>query len=393
MASTSVGYSPKIAESYRSEAKVAVPWYVWCSALAVTSDVVGAHWDISWHRSIGRDAFWTPAHIAIYMCGVLAAISCGYSILTSTFNRNGDAAENTVRIWGFRGPLGAFIAAWGGITMLTSAPFDNWWHAAYGLDVKIVSPPHSVLFLGATAVVIGSLILTLGQMNTASGKTRRWLEYLFLYLGAQTVLMLMTLLSEFTGCVHLHSSLPYRLMAIFIPFVLAAVGSASGHRFSATLISAYYMCFVIAEILFLPLFPAEPKLGPVYQHITHFIPAQFPILLVVPALALDLYWQHKQDRSRFTSAAISAVLFTGALLITEWPFANFLQSPLSRNAFFGMGYLSYGTNPNSLSAQHQFEIVDTGIHFWINMACATAFAFVSTWIGLAWGSWMRTVKR
>jgi len=26
---------------------------------------------------------------------------------------------------GFRGPLGCFIAAWGGIAMLTSAPFDN----------------------------------------------------------------------------------------------------------------------------------------------------------------------------------------------------------------------------------------------------------------------------
>ena len=29
--------------------------------------------------------------------------------------------------------------------MLTSAPFDNWWHDAYGLDVKIISPPHMFL--------------------------------------------------------------------------------------------------------------------------------------------------------------------------------------------------------------------------------------------------------
>ncbi len=50
-----------------------IPWYIWCSALAVTSAMVGVHWDISWHRSIGRDTFWTPAHIAIYLCGVLAA--------------------------------------------------------------------------------------------------------------------------------------------------------------------------------------------------------------------------------------------------------------------------------------------------------------------------------
>lgn len=26
--------------------------------------------------------------------------------------------------------------------MITSAPFDKWWHNAYGLDTKVVSPPH-----------------------------------------------------------------------------------------------------------------------------------------------------------------------------------------------------------------------------------------------------------
>ena len=46
--------------------------------------MVGVHWDISWHRSIGRDTFWTPAHIAIYLCGILAGVSCGYLILSTT---------------------------------------------------------------------------------------------------------------------------------------------------------------------------------------------------------------------------------------------------------------------------------------------------------------------
>ena len=62
-----------------------VPWYVWCGALAVTSAAIGGAWDVSWHRSIGRDTFWTPAHMAIYACGVLAAIVCGYLILATTF--------------------------------------------------------------------------------------------------------------------------------------------------------------------------------------------------------------------------------------------------------------------------------------------------------------------
>ena len=46
--------------------QVRVPWYIWLCLLAVTSSIVGINWDIAWHRSIGRDTFWTPAHVAIY---------------------------------------------------------------------------------------------------------------------------------------------------------------------------------------------------------------------------------------------------------------------------------------------------------------------------------------
>ena len=69
-----------------TEIQQKVPWYVWCSLAAITFAMVGVHWDISWHRSIGRDTFWTPAHIAIHICGVLAGISCGYLVLSTTFN-------------------------------------------------------------------------------------------------------------------------------------------------------------------------------------------------------------------------------------------------------------------------------------------------------------------
>src|SRR5438093_1550584 len=84
-----------------------VPWYAWCAVLAVTSAMVGSHWDIAWHRSIGRDTFWTPAHIAIYLGGVLAGLSCAYLILSTTFAAA--SRQAAVKIWGFRGPLGAFI--------------------------------------------------------------------------------------------------------------------------------------------------------------------------------------------------------------------------------------------------------------------------------------------
>src|SRR5271155_3178062 len=178
-----------------------IPWYLWCAALAVTSVTVGAHWDVSWHRSIGRDSFWTPAHMAIYACGILAGICCGYLILTTTFRRVPELVASSVSVFGFRAPLGAFLAAWGGIAMLTSAPFDNWWHNAYGLDVKIVSPPHVLLILGIRAIAVGMMFLILAAMNRAadagtSDFTR--LRILFLYLGGLAIGGQMFFLQEYT---------------------------------------------------------------------------------------------------------------------------------------------------------------------------------------------------
>src|SRR5882762_3276492 len=65
-------------------ASASVPWYIWVGVLAVTSSSIGGAWDVSWHRSIGRDTFWTPAHMAIYACGVLAGIICSWLIVKAT---------------------------------------------------------------------------------------------------------------------------------------------------------------------------------------------------------------------------------------------------------------------------------------------------------------------
>lgn len=178
-----------------------IPWYLWLSVLGVTSAMIGVHWDISWHRSIGRDTFWTPAHMAIQLCGVIAGITCGYLILATTKLR-----EASVNVLGFRGPLGAFICAWGGFTMITSAPFDDWWHNAYGLDVKILSPPHVVLAIGMMAVAIGTMVLIAASRNRASGLTRQRLELLLLYVSGMVLVGLLVMVLESTERAWLHTA-------------------------------------------------------------------------------------------------------------------------------------------------------------------------------------------
>jgi hypothetical protein len=370
-----------------------VPWYVWCSVAAVTFAMAGTHWDISWHRSIGRDSFWTPAHIAIHMCGVLAGISCGYLILSTTLNRRSPLRKSSVGIWGFRGPFGAFIAAWGGIAMLASAPFDDWWHNAYGLDVKILSPPHMVLAAGIWAVHVGALILILGQMNRASGALRNRLRALYLYVGGMMMVCLMVVQMEITTRSHMHSAHFYWLVALVAPLVLGAVARGSGYRWGATAVAGVYTVFLLLVSWILPLFPAEPKLGPVYHQVTQFTPPEFPLLLIVPAFVLDLLWQHTAGWPRWRQALISGAVFLAVFAAVQWPFADFLMTPAARNWFFGTHYFGYYIQPTSILARYRYFPAEAGAAFWVEAAKALATAMLATWLGLAWGNRMQRIRR
>ena len=370
-----------------------VPWYIWCAVLAVTSVMIGGHWDISWHSSIGRDTFWTPAHMAIYFCGVLAGIAFGYVILSTTFQPDAPLAPASVHIWGFRAPLGAFIASWGGIVMLTSAPFDNWWHDAYGLDVKIVSPPHVLLFIGIYGVLLGTLVLIAGQINRTSGRDRTTLRWLFLYVSGMNLVLTMVILMEYTSRVFLHSTLAYILMATLTPIMMCVASRVTQFRFAATAVTGWYTFFLLALIQILPLFPAEPKLGPVYQHVTQFIPPQFPILLLVPAVALDLLWARTKTWNAWLLAVVSATLFVCVLIAVEWPFAAFLMTPAARNEFFGTGYVYYGLPPQSHLAQGEFYLPERGAVLFRGLVTAVLFCSLTMRWGFSRGASLRNLQR
>ena len=392
-----------------------LPWYLWCGALAVTSASVGAYWDVSWHRSIGRDTFWTPAHMAIYLCGVLAAVCCGYLILTTTILRPRQMVASSVNVLGFRAPLGAFVAAWGGIAMLTSAPFDNWWHNAYGLDVKIISPPHTLLIIGSWAVSVGTLFLIVAEMNragkesalTAAEQSERFqrLQGLVLYLAGIMLVSSMFFRTEYTSATHLHGSVPYISIALGTPLYLAAVRVVSRNRWASTWMAVLYTVFVIGFILILPLFPAEPKLGPVFQHVTHFVPPSFPLLIIVPAIAMDLLLGRTANLDRFQSTGrvttwkpllaslIAGPLFVLSLVAVQWPFASFLMTKASQNRFFATGYYSYDTPPWSSGVLHQFVFTQHGLDLWKGLSMAMVYAAISTYLGLLLGRWMQKIQR
>jgi len=279
--------------------------------------------------------------------------------------------------------------------MLTSAPFDNWWHNAYGLDVKIVSPPHTVLILGIRAVAFGMLFLLLAAMNRAEEGTPlfRRLQILFLLLAGDAIGSQMFFVQEKTWDVLLHQASAYIAVGIAVPVFLAAFWQASRFRWAATATASVYTLLTIAQILILPLFPAQPKLGPVFYPVTHFVPAKFPILIVVAAFALDLLWQRTRAWKPWQIALASGVLFIAVLLAVEWPFASFLMSHASQNRFFGTGYFQYNARAIGPDRSRVFFNPDHGAILYYGLLRATLYASISTWIGLAFGRWMRGLQR
>src|SRR5580658_7783777 len=93
-------------------------WPVLLLAFAACCITLGIMWDISWHETIGRDTFWTPAHMLIYLGGALGGCVGGWLAIQSTFLAGPAQRAATVRVFGARAPLGAWIAIWGAAAML-----------------------------------------------------------------------------------------------------------------------------------------------------------------------------------------------------------------------------------------------------------------------------------
>jgi len=371
-----------------------IPWYLWCAALAVTSAFVGGYWDISWHRSIGRDTFWSAPHMAIYACGILAGVGSGYLIFSTTFGRNLALKDVSVRIWGLSGPLGAFISAWGGVAMLASAPFDDWWHNAYGLDVRIISPPHMVLAAGFFGIELGTVMLMLAFMNRAHATVRPSLERLFLYVGGTVLCESLLIKLESISRSDQHNARFYLVVLIGTPAILAALSIASQRRWASTIITSVYSAFAVGFLWLLPLFPAEPKLGPVYREVTHFIPWEFPLLLIVPAVVLDVILQRTGGWRPLVRAVTGGLAFFAVFVMVQWPFASFMLTPSARNWFFGGGYLDFATPPRSPLARFAFFYREPDpSQFWRLMLIAAVMSCFMVWIGLHGGRAMRTVRR
>ena len=151
----------------------------------------------------------------------------------------------------------------------------------------------------------------------------------------------------------------------------------------------------------LPLFSAQPKLAPIFNPITHMVPPPFPLLLVFPAMALDIVLRRAgTDRRGWGRVALALGLgaaFLAVFAVVQWFFSSFLLTPAADNWFFaGNRYWGYQSSPGKMArvfwhltpGQSNYDPVHAG-----SMLKCWLIAAAGSWLGLLWGGWMKRVQR
>ena len=393
--------------------RLGIPTYIYAVVFSSFCVVMGLLWDIMWHMSIGRDGLLAPPHVVIYVGAVVSGLFSAYQILNLTLNKAHPGRATAIPFWGvFYGPLGAMFSVWGALAMLTSAPFDDWWHNTYGLDVQILTPPHTILAIGIMTVQFGAMVGVLSlqnqyrnqslQLTDIDNRRATRLKWLFAFSAGLLLMMLYTLLSESMGMRESHQSGYYATAAIIFPFYLLAVGRASLLRWPLTTIAGFYMVGMLVPSWLIQNFPAIPRLGPVLNLITHYQPFVFPVLLVIPTLAVD-WLMHRFDipvpgRRKLNDwllAGLYGVVFMVVLLIVQWPFGEFLlTSPYANNSIF-LSYSWTYNSPPEWEYRYAFPpwLTQSPLDFWIGFGKSLLYATLSARVGLYWGNWMKRVVR
>jgi hypothetical protein len=150
---------------------------------------------------------------------------------------------------------------------------------------------------------------------------------------------------------------------------------------------------MLAMMWTVQLFPATPKLGPIYQNITHFVGMAWPVWIVVPAAGID--WARGRIAGRLPAvveAAILGVVFTLLFAAIQWPWSSFMvEGTWARNGFFNADNWVYWATPAYVDRAHHFPPSEG--HFVSAAITTVTVASVSCLVGLGWGNWMSKVQR
>ncbi len=257
---------------------------------------LGGSWDVSWHRMLGRDTFWSPPHQALYGGVALWGIAALYATLTAMGGRPPRTAE--LRLGPLHAELGLALVGLGTAAVILSAPFDDAWHRAFGRDVDIWSPPH-LLAVAAVLVALVGWALALAPGVFPIGERAR-------------VALRAFVIGDIAGVLGFGMNFYYFMAstrdALFYPLVVAAIFPAAlafavvllPVRWPATSAAAAHLAIGVTVVGVL--------------RATGWASPAFPPLLIAGAAAIDIA---RRRGGLLASPLVIGALFTITLVAAE----------------------------------------------------------------------------
>ena len=266
----------------------------------------GAAWDVSWHRALGRETFWSPPHLFLYggvTCWGLASL---VATVTAMAGRPARSAE--LRVGPLHAELGLALVGLGALAVIGSAPFDELWHRTFGRDVDIWSPPHLTAVVGTALAFVGWATAFAPGVFPIGERLRRSLR----------VLMLGNLIGVFVFGMNFYYFMTVTREALVYPLLVTAtapIALALGvvfvrGRWAATAVAGVYTVFAVVTYAVLD------EAG--------WRPPAFPPLVLGGALALDLF---RARGGRWAHPVALGAAFSLAFVAAETLRVGFIAPP------------------------------------------------------------------
>jgi hypothetical protein len=272
----------------------------------------GSGWDVSWHRVFGRDTFWSAPHLFIY--GGVALWGIAALIATASAMAGRPIRGRPLRVGPLRCEVGLALVGVGALITIAAGPFDNIWHALFGRDVDIWSPPHLAGILGGAMGLAGWLAAFSPGVFDIPDWLRRGLR--LVTLGNMCAIAIFSLNFYYITAATREAFFYPLLVGAFVPLVFALAAAALPGRWSATAAATAYTAIGVVGFMMLA--------GSGWR------PPAFPPLVLAGAVAIDLL-----RRRRGVNVLLLGLAFMAAFVAAEFLRMALFPPPVPTTALGG----------------------------------------------------------
>jgi hypothetical protein len=365
---------------------------LWWAAIAGTLIPVSLFWDFSWESSIGVDRFWSPPHLATHIGVWLSGLLGARLLMRFSLARRRHDPDAGARLGVFCAPSGAWLAFWGALLMQAAFLLDNWWQQTYGLGAGLWPPPQILKTIGFFAIFIGGVLLCVAGLSH-NPKIARIADALLYWHGGLLLAMVSLVLTMTNLTNKQHTAFFYLISCAIYPAILIGIGQTRSARWGTTQTALAYTAIVCAMVWVLPLFPARPLTPPIHNPLDRMMPPQFPLLLIAPAVVMDLLHRQIDRTTAPWRVFVHGIIFIAVFVPAQWFFARFLLSSEADNWFFAGGGRHWPYFLKIDRARVMFWGTEGDPLTWRAVLMTMILATASAWIGLGVAKWLSKVRR